>query len=46
MGGLVVVYVMDDEEIIEFREAVAVAGEAQELIWEAWTWFMQWMMGK
>ena len=38
------VHAMDDVEINEFREAVAVAGEALGLIWEAWIWFMQWMM--
>ena len=40
------VHAMDGEEIIEVREAVAVAGEALEVIWEAWTWFMQWMLRK
>ena len=34
------VHAMDDEEIVEFWEAVAVAGDALELIWEAWSWFM------
>ena len=31
------VHAIDDGEIIEFQEAVDVAGEALELIWEAWT---------
>ena len=43
LGTLDMVHAMD-VEIIEFREAVAVAGEALGLIWEAWIWFMQWMM--
>ena len=40
------VHAMDDEEIVEFREAVAVAGGTLGLTREAWPWFMQWMMKK